>query len=120
MVAGEGGRRLAGAGLWGGFVLVVRKVGQQSLAIFLASMVLAQASGAILDVIGRSVLTTAATNLAGFAILVAIAYTVAWFKSQPWKASPKPVTDAAADRRQAEALSLDGASAALVRREAVG
>lgn len=118
IAAGEGGRRLAGGGVWGGFVHVVRKVGQQSLAIFLSSMVLAQAMGAVLDVTGRTVATTALANLSGFLILVAIAYVVAWFKSQPWR---KPAHPREAAERRAEAVPLDGPAAApLVRQRVVG
>jgi hypothetical protein len=97
--AGEGGRRLAGSGAWGATVGVVRKVGQQSLPIFLTGMVAAQAAGALLDVTGRDPLPLALVNLAGFALLIAVAYLVAWFKSQPWRRPPqpreeKPATDA--------------------------
>lgn len=88
LAAGEGGRRLAGAGAWGRFVMVVRKVGQQSLAVFLASMVLAQVAGALLDVTGRSALTVPIVNIAGFVILTGVAYTAAYFKSQPWRKPP--------------------------------
>ncbi|UWQ20524.1 OpgC family protein [Jannaschia sp. W003] len=89
--AGEGGRRLhatgRGAGLWNGLVGMVRKVGQQSLAVFVFSMVLARASGLVLDVVGRDAGTWAAVNLAGFALLVACAHVAAWFKAQPWRAA---------------------------------
>ncbi|MEM0907291.1 MAG: OpgC domain-containing protein [Pseudomonadota bacterium] len=89
IAVGEGGRRLAGGGLWGSFVTVVRKVGQQSLAVFLASMVLAQAMGALLDVTGRTAWTVVMANVGGFLILIAIAYTAAFFKSQPWRKPPQ-------------------------------
>ncbi|MEM8552653.1 MAG: OpgC domain-containing protein, partial [Pseudomonadota bacterium] len=92
VAAGEGGRRLAGSGLWGGFVAVVRKVGQQSLAIFLTGMVLAQAAGALLDVSGRTALTVAAVNLGGYLFLVGTAYVTAWFKAQPWRRPPQART----------------------------
>lgn len=85
VAAGEGGRRLAGGGAWGRFVAITRKVGQQSLAIFLTGMVLAQVMGMVLDLIGRNMLTWALVNLSGFLILIATAYGVAWFKSQPWR-----------------------------------
>jgi len=88
LAAGEGGRRLAGGGLWGRFVAVVRKVGQQSLAVFLSSMVLAQAAGAALDVMGRTWLTVPVVNITGFVILTGIAYLVAFFKSEPWRKPP--------------------------------
>jgi hypothetical protein len=87
--AGEHGRRLLGEGAWGRFVRIVQKVGQQSLAVFLMSMVLAQFAGAVLDFIGRETLTFALVNVAGFGVLIATAYVAAWYKSQPWR-GPKP------------------------------
>jgi len=87
--AGDHGRRLLGGGLWGQFVSVVKKVGQQSLAVFLASMVLAQMAGAVLDFTGRGPATFALVNLTGFGVLVAVAYIAGWYKSQPWR-GPKP------------------------------
>jgi hypothetical protein len=36
--------------------------------------------------IGRDVWTRAAVNLSGFAVLIAVAYIVSWFKSVPWRA----------------------------------
>lgn len=107
--AGEGGRRLVGSGMWGGFVLVVRKVGQQSLAVFLASMVAAQAAGAALDFTDRGPVALAAVNLAGFGLLIAVAYTVAWFKSQPWRKPPQPKAPAA--DRPSDAVPLTPARA---------
>jgi hypothetical protein len=92
---GEGGRRLAGSGIWGGTVRVIRKVGQQSLPIFLTGMAGAQAAGALLDVTGRDALSVTLVNLLGFAVLIAVAYAVAWFKSEPWRRPPAP---AAAER----------------------
>jgi len=89
-VAGEGGRRLISGGLWGRFVQIVQKVGQQSLAVFLTSMVLAQMAGAVLDFIGREPITFALVNITGFGILTATAYVTAWYKSQPWR-GPKRV-----------------------------
>lgn len=92
IVAGEGGYRLIAGGAWGKFVRVVQKVGQQSLAVFLTSLVVAQSLGIIRDALGRTPLNTALANLTGFALLIATAYTVAWFKSAPWKAARKPQT----------------------------
>jgi hypothetical protein len=92
--AGEHGRHLLGGGLWGRFVGIVQKVGQQSLAVFLASMVLAQMAGAVLDFIGRETLTFALVNITGFGVLIAVAYVTAWYKSQPWR-GPKPAPFAA-------------------------
>jgi hypothetical protein len=74
-----------GARLRGRAVQVVSVVGQQSLAVFITGMVLAQILGILLDHTGRSALATAAANLLGFAVLIATAYTVRWFKAPPWK-----------------------------------
>nr|WP_281409435.1 OpgC domain-containing protein [Oharaeibacter diazotrophicus] len=73
-------RLLAGRGAG-----VVRRVGQQSLAVFVAGMVVAQALGILLDHLGRGPIATAAANLLGFAVLTAVAHVAGWFKSAPWK-----------------------------------
>jgi hypothetical protein len=78
-LAGEGGRRLRGP-----LADVLSRVGQQSLAVFITGMVAAQALGIVLDHAGRDAVTTAAANLAGFALLIAVAYLVGWFKAAPW------------------------------------
>lgn len=96
IAAGENGARIMAVKRLRPLVDVIRKVGQQSLAVFLMSMFLARCAGMVLDWIGqsddgagRSDLITALVNLTGFAILTATAYTVAWFKSTPWK-RPSP------------------------------
>jgi len=104
--AGEGGRRLLGSGLWGRVVQIVKKVGQQSLAVFLTSMVLAQFSGAILDFIGRNTLNFALVNIVGFGVLIATAYVTAWYKSQPWR-GPKPATHRPAAPAQTPAAPVE-------------
>lgn len=69
---------------------VIRKVGTQSLAVFLASLVLARFNSWWLDVIGRDVWTQLLVNGTGFTALVAVAYTVSWFKGEPWRNARKP------------------------------
>ncbi|MBY6134971.1 OpgC domain-containing protein [Nocardioides marinus] len=92
VAAGTGGKRLVAAGqtvgarTWALFLRLVTKVGQQSLAVFVFSMALARFIGFALDQTERAVLTTAAANLAGFALIIGCAYGAAWFKSQPWRA----------------------------------
>jgi MFS family permease len=78
-------------------MLVVR-VGQQALATFVTSMVLAQIAGMLLDRIGRDLFTVPLINLAGFACLIAIATLVRYFKRQPWRnpAPPESERDRAA------------------------
>ena len=78
-LAGEGGRRLAGS-----FIPAIQLVGRQTLAVFLAGLVLAQALGVVLDVIGRGVATAALVNIGGCAVLFAVAAVCEWFKSSPW------------------------------------
>ncbi|MEO0862388.1 MAG: OpgC domain-containing protein [Pseudomonadota bacterium] len=89
--AGEGGHRLIAAGhgigsrIWEEVVETIMKVGQQSLAVFIFSMVLARVNGYLLDVIGRSAGTWALVNLTGFGLLIACAYFAGWIKGHPWK-----------------------------------
>ena len=92
-VVGEGGRWLLPVGrslpgkIWKALVTVLTKVGQQSLAVFIVSMMLSIFVGFILDQTGNSAWPVALCNLLGWAFLVSIAYSVSWFKSQPWKGS---------------------------------
>lgn len=79
-------RREAAARRWlPAAVPVIRKVGTQSLAVFMVSIPLAQVNGWLLGIMGPDVWTRAVINLTGFAILIATAYMVSWFKSQPWR-----------------------------------
>lgn len=75
-----------------GFLALVpqlRRIGQQSLAVFVVSMVLAQACGILLDHLGRAMWSFALVNLSGIMILVGVAGVAAWFKAQPWR-KPQP------------------------------
>ena len=89
VAAGEGGKRLQGGAVWNRFVMIVQKVGQQSLAVFLVSLVAARFGGFLLDQMGRNFGSAAVVNLGGFVLLIGIAYSVGWFKGQPWKLAPK-------------------------------
>lgn len=96
VLAGEGGSRLIARGsgalsrLWGRIVGIIMKVGQQSLAVFVFSMVFARISGFTMDQIGRETWTVVAVNFVGMAALVGVAYLVGWIKSTPWKPKRKP------------------------------
>ncbi|SEK81693.1 hypothetical protein SAMN05443999_102326 [Roseovarius azorensis] len=89
--AGDGGNRLRAVGngfiahVWGVLLKMILKVGQQSLAVFVFSMVFARFSGFVMDQIGRNTWNMTLANLIGFGALIAVAYTVAWFKSHPWR-----------------------------------
>lgn len=84
-LVGPGGSRLKGP-----MVAVISKVGQQTLAVFVSGMVTAQVLGMALDHTGRDPFTVAAANLAGFGVLVAVAYAVAWFKKMPGRPAAVP------------------------------
>ena len=84
-------------------VPVIRKVGTQSLAVFLVSIVLSRFNGAWMDGIDvwladagwsymeeRDVWVRAMVNLTGFGVLIATAYACSWFKRQPWRERPQP------------------------------
>ncbi|MEM6618409.1 MAG: OpgC domain-containing protein [Pseudomonadota bacterium] len=91
VAAGEGGRRLIAHGqttlsrVWGFIVAQITKVGQQSLAVFVFSMVFARLVGATLDAVGRTGFTVTALNLLGCAMLITVAYGAGWYKGQPWR-----------------------------------
>lgn len=95
VAVGPKGARLKGGAAWTRFVGIMSRVGQQSLAVFMASMVLARLLGVVLDVTGRGPLATLAVNLFGCLLITGVAYFVAWLKHQPWrtprKAAPQPV-----------------------------
>jgi hypothetical protein len=66
-------------------------IGRQSLATFLASVVLARLAGTAADWLGRGEASVALLNLAGFALILTVAVIVGWFKSAPWAGpAPKP------------------------------
>ena len=84
--AGENGARLTGA-----TVEVIRRLGQQSLAIFMSGLVLSFLASAALNITGRGVIATAVINLGGIGVLIVIARVVTWFKSAPWtKTAARP------------------------------
>ena len=70
----------------------VLQCGQQSLPVFLFSMILSRIAGMALDQTGRDVWAVLLVNAAGIATLIGIAYLLKWLKSEPWRKSrtPKP------------------------------
>lgn len=92
-IAGEGGKHLLVEGKTllsraaKTLIALLTKVGQQSLAVFMVSMILSIFFGFVLDQTGATTLAVTAGNLLGWAFLIGIAYTAAWFKSQPWRKS---------------------------------
>jgi hypothetical protein len=101
-VAGDGGRRLIITGqsmiavATKNLIALLTKVGQQSLAVFIVSMMLSIFVGFALTETGaraddvtsiKSHTYVAVGNILGWVFLVFIAYTAAWFKDQPWRKS---------------------------------
>ena len=81
--------RATGTGIisyvWGVLLKMILKVGQQSLAVFVFSMVFARCSGFVMDQIGRNTWNMTLANFVGFGALIAVAYIAGWFKSHPWR-----------------------------------
>jgi hypothetical protein len=82
------------------------KCGQQALSVFVSGMVLSHLGGMVFDQLGTGPLMQLAVNAAVFGTLIAIAYTVAWFKAPPWK-RPAPAPAPRAEKpAMAPALPL--------------
>ncbi|QSB03563.1 OpgC domain-containing protein [Methylomonas sp. EFPC1] len=65
-------------------------MGQQSLPIFLCSMVLSYAGGIWLDQLGRDEWSAAAlVNLSGIGLMLLAGQLMAWLDTKPWKPSPE-------------------------------
>jgi len=104
VAVGPKGARLMIGRAWTAVVGVVMKVGQQSLAVFVTSMVLARLLGFLLDVYaanpegrGKDVFVVLVINIFGFAVIIGTAYLVApWRKAPPEQ--PQAMPQAAAGR----------------------
>jgi hypothetical protein len=96
VAVGPMGVRLRRGGWAGEGITLICRVGQQSLAVFAASMVLARVLGAFLNLAGGGPLAALVVNLVGFALIIGVAKLAAWFKSQPWKTTvARPAAGAA-------------------------
>ncbi len=98
IAVGPKGMRLRRGGLAGHGIALIVRVGQQSLAVFAASMVLARVLGAGLNLAGNGPFAALMVNLIGFAAIISVARLAAFFKSQPWKAATTRVRPAEALR----------------------
>jgi len=95
VAVGPMGSRLKNWGSAQFVVNTIRRVGQQSLAVFVSSLVIAQIVGMGFRVMGTHWVNVTIGNILGFLALIGIAHAVAWFKSHPWRqpaptASPNP------------------------------
>ena len=109
VAVGPAGARLRRGGRLGAGIVLITRVGQQSLAVFAASMVLARVLGAVLKLAGGGALATLAVNLLGFAAIIAVARIAAYFKSQPWKAAAQRARPAAPLRPSASPTVIEAA-----------
>jgi hypothetical protein len=94
VAVGPGGARLVAMPSLAPLVRLIVLVGQQSLAVFATSMVLARGLGAVLAWQGYSPAATLVVNLAGFAAITGVALVVGLVKRQPWKSSGRPASAA--------------------------
>ena len=93
IAAGPNGSWLQGGAVWTAIVGVIRKVGQQSLAVFMTSMLLARLLGVLFDEFGRGLFVAVFVNLAGAAIITGVAYFVSYIKRQPWRQAVRPAAN---------------------------
>jgi hypothetical protein len=105
VAVGPAGARLQRGGWVGEVIALVCRVGQQSLAVFAASMVMARVLGAVLDLAGGGGLAALAVNLTGFALIIGVAWLAAFFKGQPWKTAVARPAAVASDATKVEVRS---------------
>jgi hypothetical protein len=107
LAAGLAGANLTRAPLMQGVTQILCRVGQQSLAVFASSIVLARILGAVLNELGSGFWASMFVNVLGFASIYAIANIAAFTKSEPWrksKAKPEDAADVAEAHRSAPKL----------------
>ncbi len=99
------------AGLNRGAAMIVVKVGQQSLATFLASLVAARIASLAFHLLGQGWLVSLLINLAGIGLVIATALIVRWFKGDPWN-RPKGASRRAGAGSEADRLAAPMLAAA--------
>jgi hypothetical protein len=105
--AGVAGANLTGSPFMQGLTRILSRVGQQSLAVFASSIVLARVLGAVLNELGSGFSASLFVNVLGFACIYAIANIVAFTKSEPWRKSktkPEDLPDSAEAHRPTHKL----------------
>ena len=69
------------------------RIGRQSLAAFVVSIIAAELGGFVLMELGDGVTVTAVVNLAGFLTIFTAATIVSWFKREPWSKPATPLAE---------------------------
>lgn len=91
LAAGMAGAKLSSTPFMAGLSRILIPVGQQSLAVFASSIVLARVLGAVLNALGSGFWATLFVNVLGFFCIYAVANIASFAKSEPWKkSSAKP------------------------------
>jgi hypothetical protein len=89
VLAGENGMNLKGR-----VVDWARRLGQQSLAIFMSGLFLSFVASVILSLTGRGIVPVALVNGGGIVTLYGLARIVTWFKASPWQKEQTGLTKA--------------------------
>jgi hypothetical protein len=85
LAAGVAGENLTRTPLMQNLTRIFSRVGQQSLAVFASSIVLARVLGAMLNELGSGFWASLFINVLGFFCIYGIANLVAFTKSEPWR-----------------------------------
>ena len=98
----------AGVNLKGRFVAVIRKVGTQSLPVFLTGIILARATSYLYQEFGEGLTQDLIFNALGICTLIGVALLTAWFRADPWGKPPatKPVEQESAAPNRAEGTGV--------------
>jgi hypothetical protein len=107
VLVGENGVRLKGR-----VVDWARRLGQQSLAIFMSGLFLSFVASVVLSRAGRGIVPVALVNCGGIVALYGVARIVTWFKSSPWQKEQSgltPIPLAATATAQAPPATMDRA-----------
>lgn len=99
VAVGPGGNRLKSGRILPKLTQIFARVGQQSLAVFATSVVLARVLGAVLFYFGNSALAALCVNLFGFVFIYGIAVLMTFAKSEPWKRSQKTLDSITQDEK---------------------
>jgi hypothetical protein len=85
LAAGTAGENLTRTPFMQSLSRILTRVGQQSLAVFASSIVLARVLGALLNELGSGFWASLFVNVLGFFCIYAVANIAAFSKSEPWK-----------------------------------
>jgi hypothetical protein len=87
LAAGQAGERLTATPFMAELTRILTRVGQQSLAVFASSIVLARVLGAVLNALGSGFWASLFVNALGFICIYGVANIVTYAKSEPWRTS---------------------------------